>query len=82
MRLTSSFSSTRPDQRRRCWRARRGDTSLVTEDVIVYTNRGETTTIKFLDPDINSGKAKILTPIVPDPKDGWTVKTGKTAGEK
>jgi outer membrane lipoprotein-sorting protein len=45
--------------------------------VIVYTNRGETTTIKFIDPDINSGKAKIITPIVPDPAQGWTINTGK-----
>jgi outer membrane lipoprotein-sorting protein len=45
--------------------------------VIVYTNRGETTTIKFLDPDINSGKAKIITPITPNPAEGWTINTGK-----
>jgi hypothetical protein len=41
----------------------------------------EITRIKFLEPDINSGKAKVITPITPDPSKGWTINAGK-AGKK
>jgi len=51
--------------------------------VVVYTNRGETTTIRFLEPEVNTGKAKVLVAAPPADPTGWTVNigAGKRAGK-